>query len=78
MLHAQRPEQTILKNFCQRRAFNFFSDETEQDIVGVAIVVFFARREDGGTLKRDGEQFPRGPNSGRVVIEAFPEFRRSV
>jgi hypothetical protein len=76
VLHAQRPEQTILKYFCQRRAFKLFSDETEQGIVGVAIVVFIARREDGRTLKGDGEQFLRGPNPGRVVIEAFPEFRR--
>jgi hypothetical protein len=45
MLHAQRPEQTILKNFCQQRTFKFFGDETEQGIVGVAIVVFLTRSE---------------------------------
>jgi hypothetical protein len=76
VLHAQRSEQTILKNFCQRRAFKLFGDETEQDIVGVAIVVFLTRREDGGTFKGDSEQLLRGPNPGRVVVEAFPEFRR--
>ena len=49
MLHAQRPEQTVLKNFCQGRAFEFFGDEPEQGIVGVAVVVFLAGREDGRT-----------------------------
>jgi hypothetical protein len=44
-LHAKRSKQTILENFCQRRAFKFFDDETEQGIVGVAIVVFRARSE---------------------------------
>jgi hypothetical protein len=76
VLHAQRPEQTVLKNFYQGRAFKFFGDEPEQGIVGVAIVVFLAGREDGRTLKGDGEQFLRCPNPGRVVIEALPEFRR--
>ena len=43
--HAQRPEQAILKDFCQRRAFELFGDEAEQGIVGVAIFVFRAGSE---------------------------------
>ena len=39
----KRPEKAILKNSGQRRAFKFFDDETEQGIVGVAIIVFRAR-----------------------------------
>ena len=42
------------------RAFKFFGDETEQNIIGVAIVVFFARREDGRMFKRDGEPTSQG------------------
>jgi hypothetical protein len=72
VLHAQRSEQTILKNLYQRRAFKLFGDETEQDVVGVAIVVFLARREDGGTFKGDGEQFLRGPNPCWVVVGLSP------
>ena len=45
VLHAKRPEQTILKNSSQRLACNFFGNETEQDIVGVAIIKFLARSE---------------------------------
>ena len=45
VLHAKRPEQTILKDAGQRLAFDLFGDETKQEIVGVAIVEFRARSE---------------------------------
>lgn len=64
------------EKFLPGRAFKLFGDEPEQGIVGVAIVVFLAGREDGRTCKGDGEQFLRCPNPGRGVIEALPEFRR--
>src|SRR5262249_17222460 len=68
VLDAKRPEEAILKNSGQRRAFNLFGDETEQRIIGVAIVVFRSRSEDGRMLKCDGEQFVHGPNPGRVMV----------
>ena len=79
MLQAERSEQTILKNFFQRRARKLFGDDAEQGIVGVAIFVFRAGSEVGRTLERDGEHFLWGPGPGRVTLEALREFRcRSV
>ena len=76
VVHAKRPEEAILKNSGQRRAFNLFGDETEQRIIGVAIVVFRSRSEDGRMLKCDGEQFVHGPNPGRLMVEAFGKLGR--
>lgn len=71
VLHTKRPEEAILKNSGQRRAFNLLGDETEQRIIGVAVVVFRSRSEDGRMFECDGEQFVRGPNPGRVLVETF-------
>ena len=76
VLHAERSEQTVLKDLGQRRAFDLFDYEAEQEIVRVAIEEFRARSEHRRTLERDGEHFLRGPDPARVMVEAFQKLRR--
>src|SRR3712207_8225181 len=68
-LMIRRPPRSTL--FPYTTLFRSFGNQSQQDIIGVAIIVFFARGKDGRMVERDGEQFLRGPNSGRVAIEAF-------
>ena len=74
---AKQDATAVLVNYNsgQRLGFDLFNDETEQDIVGVAVVEFLARSEQGRTLE-DGEHLLRGPNPGRVVVRAFCKLRR--
>lgn len=48
----------------------------EQRIIGVAVVVSPSRSEDGRMFECDGEQFVRGPNPGRVLVESFGKLGR--
>ena len=74
--HAERSEQPILKDLRQRRAFDLLDDEAEQDVVRVAVEELRAGSEHGRILERDGEQFLRGPDPARVMVEAFRKLRR--
>ncbi len=74
VLHAQRPEQSVLHRPGQRLAIDLLGDEAEQRVVGVVVLEGRTGREVGRVRERDGQQFVRGPNLGRVTVDARREF----
>ena len=74
VLHTQRPEQPILHRLGQRLAIDLLGDEAEQRVVGVAVLEGRTRRKVGRVRERNGQQFVRGPNLGRVTVNARRDF----
>ncbi len=74
VLHTQRPEQPVLHRLREWLAIDFFSDEAEQRVVGVVVLVGCPGREVWWVRERNRQQFGRGPNLGRVTVDARRDF----
>ena len=77
VVHAQWPEQAVLKDPGQRLSvFALLGDEAEQRVVGVVVVKGRTGREVRRVLERDGQHLVRGPDLGRVSVEACRDLGR--